>query len=234
MGSCIVRVHSPQVKIGVEGRKDPVSSRRRSRGSRGKRIGKARVGKTRRRLRDAARLPAKSVCPKEPLAYKDRKGIRAAKVRLRRMAWIENRLSFVGETPEDLYTSRVKSWGPYGREEMKVRQVRLKRVSKTLISKKTPMPPGMSVNNWVMRLMELKYGTWSSVSPLLVDGDHSLGHTFEAPPSNLNRRVRLSGDRLDCLCCGRVVYSRRPVCRRCGVSSYDRFRTIAGLRDSLG
>jgi len=234
MGSCIVRVHIPQMKHEVEGRKDPsVLPRKRSRGRRGRRRGSARVGNTRRETRAALRA-AKPRTDEKEQSHKSGREVRAGKIRLRRMAWIEKRLSFVGDTPPDQTFSCRRTAPQRGFETRSLRKLRLKRLTKVLASKKTPLPPGMSIDDWVRRLGELKYGTWSSVSSVLVDGEHSLGHQFTAPPPNLSQRVRSSEDRVACICCGRkYVYSHRPVCRRCGTSHYQLFRGMVLLREAL-
>lgn len=234
MGCCIVRVHIPQMKHEMEGRKDPSApSRKRSRGCRGRRRGSARVGKTRREKRSALQ-PAKLKGDETVSTDKSRKEVRAQKVRRRRMAWIEKRLSFVGDTPPDQTFSRRRTAPGRGFETRSLRKFRLARLTKVLLSKKTPMPPGMSVDDWVRRLGELKYGTWLSVSSVLTDGEHSLGYQFTAPPPSLTRRTRESDSRLSCSCCGyRFVYSRRPVCRRCGTSMWAVFRDDQRLREAL-
>jgi hypothetical protein len=234
MGSCIVRVHIPQVKLEVEGRKDPYPPRgRRSRGTRGRRRGRARVGKTRRSLR-AALVPAKSLCVKGTSVSKHVGPNRLSKVRARRVRWLEGRFSHVGETDPNLrYQFRKFHPGGWNFESRSVRKARLRTLIKTLTKKKMPRPPGLSIDDWVRRAMELKYGTWEDVSIRLVDGEHSLGHSFEAPTSVERRLDTGTPDRLQCLSCGFRVFLRAPVCQKCGTSARPRFILARAVKDGF-
>jgi len=186
MGTFAVRVDIPQrKKVGQEGGKLPGSGpTRRRRGSRGRRTGRARVGKTRRLARSAARDLAKESCPVK-------KGSRTsllARSRRRRANWIEGRFAFTADrfrervqihggfeqtdgTMPDLQLWAVS--GRYDRERegvMRFLGLRLKALAKYLRQKRFPCGPflrdGGRVDTWgwFRRFWELKYGTWEDVS----------------------------------------------------------------------
>ena len=209
MGCSIRRVHVPQMKHDVEGRKDPSLPGRRRRGSRGRRKGKARVGKTRRRLLRAARNPAKGIGAKAspvtlglPVENKLPEIGRAGKIRARRIAWLEERFAFVGETDRYLRFSVRRKPPGVGFEMRSVRKIRFSRLVKALTTKKVPRPPGISIDEWVRKFLDLKYGTWSDVSSDLVDGEHSLGYHIVSPPVEVKRRLYSSSTSICRLCGG--------------------------------
>jgi len=185
MGTSTVRVDIPQMKSdGQKGGKLPDAARhRRSRGSRGRRTGRARVGKTRCLARAAARESAHKPVPKGT------RETRLDRARLRRSKWLSTRFDFVLEPLREKAGScdfgrvreAIEAVPP--REQVRVRRLlwlRSKQLSDNLRRKHVPCGPwqrGSRVNTWgwSLKVWEMKYGTWLDVAWLRDGGDAPLG-----------------------------------------------------------
>jgi len=194
MGSFIVRVDVPQRKTdGQKGGKLPESlSTRKRRGSRGRRKGRARVGKTRSLARSAARESANRIMP----GKKGSRAARLARARLRRANWVEGRFAFVADwlrrevcqgdwaEQHDGTIADVVGLLSRSRRLSRVRALlwlRLKQLADNLRRKAFPCGPflrdGGRVDTWgwFRRFWEVKYGTWDDVSWLGSAGNSSTG-----------------------------------------------------------
>lgn len=192
MGTSIVRVDLPQMKSdGQEGGKLPGSlSTRRSRGSRGRRTGRARVGKTRSLARAAARELAKRTGP----GNKGTSASRLAKARVKRAKWIESRFTFIGDWLKD--EIRQGKWSdlvdgtlrdivetlyrvPRYEKVRKLFFLRIKQLSDNFHRKRVPCGPfgghRPDTWGWFRRFWEIKYGTWEDVSWLGEAGNSPVG-----------------------------------------------------------
>jgi hypothetical protein len=187
MGSFIVRVDIPQRKTdGQKGGKLPGQlSVRRSRGSRGTRPGRARVGKTRQLARAAARESANNTAP-----VKGTHAVRLQKARVKRGKWIERRFRYAESAIEmDLNFGTFGDirevilnghWIDHGRMVGRF-WFRIRKISQDFRLKRLPPPPfarrgsRVDVWGWFKRYWEMKHGTWDDVSWLNRRANSSLG-----------------------------------------------------------
>jgi hypothetical protein len=142
--------------------------RKKRRGSRGRRVGRARGRQPRCRRTDA--LDSSKVYGTGELASVSKTvqlGGRSGYLRRRRREWLERRFQLVerlveldpipGEGMRFAVPSRSRFGGA------------LRSLNWCLTSKKVPFPPGKNLNDWFRAYMEMKHGTWSWVSAPLQD-----------------------------------------------------------------
>jgi len=206
MGLAIVEVTSLQSKPGVQGGKLPGSLRtKRSRGRRGRRVGKAR-GRQPRDTRVAAPRPAKPTDTK-PISSDKYRGPAGyiSKVRARRVRYIESRFrAILGERKRGrtIPVPRFVSGQGEVWVRKKVWMLRLEAFDRAWTG---PRPPSGSMLDWFRRWVDLKEGTWTSAFDELEEGYTSLSDWQDSlcPIPVGKRPLRLLSTRV-CRSCGYV------------------------------
>jgi len=204
-----VSVTGAQRKLEVKGGNLPSgSSRKRSRGCRGRRVGVAR-GRQPRCLPSGALHPADANCL-NPVREKGTHDSYVSRVRRRRMTWIESRFKVLESLKKnDRVVGHVYLGGM--KCEVKASHVLQDSISQAFARKKLPRPPG-KVQHWYSRWLRLKYGTWGDVSDELVDGEWDFP-TPETPDLTVRIRVTRHAVHITRDGPGRIW---RGACRHCG------------------
>jgi hypothetical protein len=208
MGTFMASVTVTHMKPEMKGGNLPASSMRRRRGSRGKRDGRARGRQPRRSPEKAAQLPAKATGLKQ-VTVKGSRDTYLARVRLRRMRWVEKRFQTLESLKKNDRVVEIIHTRSGTDLEKKASHDLQRFIKQSFRSKSFPLPPGVKdAKDLYRRWLQLKYGTWEDVDGELVVGEWSFPAPAHIGTVVLNRRNNMlsSSDN----------QFRHGVCRHCG------------------
>jgi hypothetical protein len=180
MGQRSRRGHCVQAKVEVTGRKVPGSPPKRKRTCRGSRKGSSRLRARRRRSARLVTSPQEGALHDvKETRSEPREGRRILphcqgreRRLLRRRLWLERRFGFVERHVEvDEVPGSGVRFRPLPEEKRRFR-TSMRILAGDLARRNMPMPPGLGLDGWFRKFLELKHGTWHGVSTRLWDGKY--------------------------------------------------------------